>query len=36
MVNFDDMIGENIKEYNANWFQILDHPNRILIMGGCG
>ena len=36
MINFDDVIKENIKEHNPNWSQILDHPYRILIIGGSG
>ena len=36
MINCDDVINENIKEYNPNWPQILDHPYRILIIGGSG
>ena len=27
MINFDDPAEENIKEHNANWAQIPDHPN---------
>ena len=34
MINFDDVVKENIKEHNPNWPQILDHPYRILITGG--
>ena len=33
MINFDDITKENIKEYNRNWKQILDHQQR-LITGG--
>ena len=33
MINFDDVRTENIKEYNANWSQILDRTYRILIIG---
>ena len=33
MINFDDVIKENIKEHNPNWLQIPDHPYRILIIG---
>ena len=33
MINFDDVIKENIKEHNPNWLQIPDHPCRILIIG---
>ena len=36
MINFNDVINENIKEHNANWPQIPDHPYRILIIGGSG
>ena len=34
MINFDDIAKENTKEHNPNWPQILDHPSRILIIGG--
>ena len=27
---------ENIKEHNPNWPQILNHPCRILVVGGSG
>ena len=36
MINFDDVTKENIKEENANWPQISDHPYRILIIGASG
>ena len=36
MINFDDVVKENIKEHNPNWQQIPDHPYRILIMEGSG
>ena len=36
MFNFDYITKENIKEYNANWPEIPDHPYRILIVGGSG
>ena len=36
MINFDDIAKENTKEHNPNWPQILDHPYRILIIGGPG
>ena len=36
LINFEDFIKENIKEHNANWLQISDHPYRILITGGSG
>ena len=26
MINFDDVVRENIKEHNPNWLQIPDHP----------
>ena len=31
MINFDDVVKENIKEQNPNWPQILDHPYIALI-----
>ena len=34
MINFDDIIKENIKENNLNWPEFPDHPYRILIVGG--
>ena len=34
IINFDDVPKENIKEHNPNWPQILDHPYRILVIGG--
>ena len=36
MINFDDVVKENIKEHNPNRQKIPDHPYRILIIGGCG
>ena len=36
MINFDDVVKENIKEHNRNWPQIPDHPHRILIIAGSG
>ena len=36
MINFDDIVKENIKKQNPNWPQIPDHPYRILITGGSG
>ena len=36
MINFDDIVKENIKENNLNWPQISDHPYRKLIIGGSG
>ena len=34
MINFNLATKENIKEHNPNWPQTLDHPYRILIIGG--
>ena len=35
MINFDDVVKENIRKYNPNWPSIHpDHPYRILIIGG--
>ena len=36
MINFDEYTNENKKEHNLNWPHILDHPYRILIIGGSG
>ena len=36
MINFDDVIKENIKEHNPNLLQIFDHPYRILIIEDSG
>ena len=36
MINFDEYTNENIIEYNSKWSYILDHPYRILIIGGSG
>ena len=36
MINFDDVIKENIKVHNSNWPQISDYTYRILIIGGSG
>ena len=36
MINFDDIIKENIKQHNPNLPQIPDHPCKILIVGGSG
>ena len=44
MINFDDVIKENIKEHNPNWPEIhlyimsihTDHPYIILIIGASG
>ena len=34
MINFDDVIKENIKEHNANLPEFPDHAYTILIVGG--
>ena len=36
MINFDDVIKENIKEHTPNWPQIPDHPYKILVVGVSG
>ena len=36
MINFDDYVNENKTEHNKNWPYTLDHPYRILIIGGSG
>ena len=36
MINFDDVIKENMKEHNPNLLQIPDHPHRILTIRGSG
>ena len=36
MINFEDVVKENIKEHNPNLPQIPDHPYRISIIGGSG
>ena len=36
MINFDNVTKENITEHNPNWPKILDHPYRILKLGGSG
>ena len=36
MINFDDVIKDYIKQHNANWPQIPNHPYRILIIRGSG
>ena len=36
MINFDGYPNENKTECNENWPYILDHPYRILIIGGSG
>ena len=36
MINFDDAIKEETKEYNPHWPEIIDHRYRILLIGGSG
>ena len=36
MINFHDVTKENLKQHNPNWRQIPDHPQKILVIGGCG
>ena len=36
MINLDSITNENNKKYNEKWSYILDHPYRILIIGGSG
>ena len=36
MINLDNIINENNEEHNKKWPYILDHPYRILIIGGSG
>ena len=36
MTNFDDVVKENIKEHNARWPQMPEHPCKILKSGGSG
>ena len=39
MINFDDVVKENIKEqkeHNTSWPQIPNHSYRILVIGGSG
>ena len=36
MINFDDVIKENLKEHNPNWPEIPDHSYIILIIGASG
>ena len=36
MINFDYYTNKNKTEHNSNWPYILDHPYRILIIGGSG
>ena len=36
MINLDDVTNESKTEHNPKWPYILDHPYRILIIGGFG
>ena len=36
MISFDHVMKEETKQHNPNWSEILDHPYRILIVGGSG
>ena len=36
MINLDNILNNNNKENNKKWPYILDHPYRILIIGGSG
>ena len=36
MTNLDSITNENNKKHNKKWPYILDHPYRILIIGGSG
>ena len=36
IINFDDYTNKNKIVHNKNWPYILDHPYRILIIGGSG
>ena len=36
MINLDSITNENNKEHNKKWPYVLDHPYRILIIGGSG
>ena len=36
MINFDDIVKENIKEHNPNWPRILNHSFRMLVIGSSG
>ena len=36
MINFDDVVKENIKRCNPNWPQIPYHPYKKLIIRGSG
>ena len=34
MINFDDVIKEDMKKHNPNWLKISNHLYGILIIGG--
>ena len=36
MINFDVLTGENKTKQNPYWLDVIDHPCRILIIGGSG
>ena len=36
MFNLDDITNENNEDHNKIWPYVLDHPYRILIIGGSG
>ena len=36
MISFVDVTAENIRKHNTKWPQVLDHPYKILIIGGSG
>ena len=36
VVNFDDVVKENMRELNLNWPQISEHPYRQLVIRGSG
>ena len=36
MINSDSFSNENNKEHNEKWSYIVDHPYRILMIGGSG
>ena len=36
MVNLDNIVTNSNEKHNENWPYILDHPYRILIIGGSG
>ena len=36
MTNFDNYVNEDKTKHNKNWPYVLDHPYKILIIGGSG